>query len=97
MKAKLEFDLDDHSDRLAYKRCFSATDVYLCLHDIDNMLREYTKYGKGISSGDKIALPEGYYQINSYEAQLLHEFADTIRNKVFDILQNRDINMDDLE
>jgi len=97
MKAKLEFDLDDHSDRLAHKRCVSATDVYLCLHDIDNMLREYTKYGKGISSGDKIALPEGYYQINSYESQLLHELANTIRISLSNILENRNINMDDLE
>ena len=44
MKAKLEFDLDDPSDRKAHKRCVSATDAYLCLHDIDNMLRQKIKY-----------------------------------------------------
>lgn len=97
MKAKLEFDLDDPSDRKAHKRCVSATDAYLCLHDIDNMLRDYTKYSKGIDVGDKIALPEGWYTLNSYESQLLHTLAEIIRGKVNEITKDNRIDIEDLE
>ena len=97
MKGILEFDLDDYSDKLSHKRATSSTDVYLSLHDIDDMLRGYTKYEKGILSGDKIALPEGEHVITETESLLLYKLAETIRLKVGEIIESRGINMDDLE
>jgi hypothetical protein len=96
-KAIIEFDLNDYSDRLEHKRAIAATDAFIALHDIDNMLREYTKYSKGIDLGDTINLPEGPYKINSYESQLLHQLAHTIRINISNILDERGINMDYLE
>lgn len=97
MKAKLEFDLDDPSDRLAHKRAISSTDAYIALHDIDNMLRKYTKYSEGISAGDRVAMPEGYHDITETESQLMHILAEIIRTKVSVILEDRGVNLDDLE
>lgn len=97
MKAKLEFDLEDYSDQLSHRRAISATDAYLVLHDLDNMLREYTKYSKNISEGSEIALPEGYHKITEIESVLLHGLADTIRMKFGEIKEKYNINMDDLE
>jgi len=40
MKAKLEFNLDDWSDRFAHKRCVNATDAYIALFNISNCITE---------------------------------------------------------
>jgi hypothetical protein len=81
MKAKLEFDLDDPSDRKAHKRCVSATDVYLCLHDIDNMLRQKIKYELPIEENSNTALLT----------------VESIREEIYSILELHGINMEDLE
>ena len=44
MKAIIEFDLDDYSDRKAHKRAISATDAFLVLHELDNYFRNKLKY-----------------------------------------------------
>jgi len=97
MKGKLEFDLDDPSDRLAHKRASNATNAYIAFHEIDNMLREYVKYNKNINPGDKIALYDGYHEITEKESIILNEFAQIIRSKICSITTENDINMDDLE
>ena len=97
IQRRLEFDLNDYSDKLEHKRAIAATDAFIALHDIDNMLREYTKYSKGIDIGDTINLPDGPYKLNSYESQLLHQLAEIIRMKVSCILDDNGINMDYLE
>ena len=97
MKAKLEFDLDDHSDRLSHKRAVSATDVYLALHDFDNELRNMVKYGKLIETGQDIPLPEGYHKVTEKESELLHHVVSHIRLTLANQLEERGINMDDLE
>lgn len=81
MKAKLEFDLDDPSDRKAHKRCVSATEAYLCLHDIDNMLRQKIKYELPIEENSNITLLT----------------VESIREEIYSILESHGINMDDLE
>lgn len=47
MKATLEFDLNDFHDKLAHKRCISATDAYLCLLAVreDLLVAEYKIVG----------------------------------------------------
>ena len=97
MKGILEFDLDDRYDNLAHKRATSSTNAYLVLHDIDSMLRNYTKYEEGILPGDTMALPEGEHVITETEFVLLHSLAETIRLKVSQILESRGINLEDLE
>jgi len=97
MKAKLEFDLDDPSDRLAHKRAVSATDVYIAINDLDNHLRQMLKYDAHIGVGSKIALPEGYHEVTEKEAVLLHEVVDTIRSYLSSTLEQYGVNMDDLE
>jgi hypothetical protein len=97
MKAKLEFDLDDHSDRLAHKRCVSATDVYIALHRIDSDLREIYKYDKGIAPGDKIALEDGWHELTEKESEILHAIVSNIRNSMGIIIDDAGVNLDDLE
>jgi hypothetical protein len=96
-KAILEFDLSDRYDTLAHKRAIMSTDVYLALHDFDNELRNMTKYDAIIGAGNKIALPEGYHEITEQESILLFEVVNGIRNKLSNILEERGINMGDLE
>ena len=40
MKAILEFDLDDGSDKMAHTRCLKATDAYLVLWNFSEFLRK---------------------------------------------------------
>lgn len=96
-KAILEFDLNDSSDRLEHKRMLSSTDVFLALNDIDNMLRGYTKHYKDIDVDDTFNLPNGSHRLTEIESELLHAFAEVIRHKIIGIVNDRDINMDDLE
>lgn len=44
MKATLEFNLADSSEKLKHKRATSATDAYLVLFCIDQHLRSQIKY-----------------------------------------------------
>lgn len=39
-KAILEFDLNDHDDRLAHMRCVKATDMAIVLFEITNNLKK---------------------------------------------------------
>jgi len=39
MKAELTFDLDQPADREAHMRCVKATELALCLWDLDQWLR----------------------------------------------------------
>ena len=45
MKAILEFDLDEHDDRVAHLRAVKALDMALVLWDIDQYLRGLIKHG----------------------------------------------------
>ena len=45
MIAKLEFDLDEPSDRAAHMRCVKSLDMALALLDMGNGLRTALKYG----------------------------------------------------
>lgn len=45
-KGILEFNLDDSFEKEAFKRASSATDAYLVLWDIQEYLRNKSKYGE---------------------------------------------------
>lgn len=97
MKATIEFDLDDPSDRRAHRRCTNATNAYIAFHDIDNLLRNIIRYDSDIKPGDKICLPEGYHTISEEESAILHQFAMNIRFNIGKILEENQVDMDDLE
>lgn len=96
-KATLEFDLDDHSDKLAHRRAVSATGAFIALNDLDNHLRQMLKYDGHISAGTKIPLPEGYHEVTEKEAVLLHEVVRGIRFELSEILKDNRVDMRDLE
>lgn len=97
MKAKLEFDLDDPSDRRAHLRCTKATEAYIALFNIDNKLREYVKYEKGISPGSTWNLPDGSCKLTEHESSVMWHLAHQIRKEIAEIVQDLGINLDDLE
>lgn len=63
MKAVLEFDLNEQSDRRSHKRAISATDAYLVLFDIDNYFRNKLKYHE-LSDEAYSALEEARAKLN---------------------------------
>lgn len=97
MKAKIEFDLDDPGDKLSHRRCVNATNAYLVFYTFDQYLRNYTKYGKDINPGDKIALPEGYHELTEKESVILHEVIHGIRKHFSEVMEYYKVDMDDLE
>lgn len=97
MKARIEFDLDDPSDKKAHRRCINATNAYIAFFDIDNYLRSIVKYDSDIKPGDRIALPLGYHIISEEESAILNQFAMNIRFKIGKILEENQIDMSDLE
>ena len=97
MKAILEFDLDDFEDRNSHKRAINATNAYLALYKIDDMLRRIVKYDEDISPGYTIELINGSHTLTEHESVLLNTFASIIRGATHQILINQDINMGDLE
>jgi len=52
MKAILEFDLEDPDDAMSHRRCVSATDAFLVLHDICERFRTLDKDDVNINPSD---------------------------------------------
>lgn len=46
MKAILEFDLEDHDQKMAHLRCVKALNMAICLWELDQELRNIDKYDK---------------------------------------------------
>ena len=63
MKANLEFDLEDFSDRLAHQRCVSATNAYLALHELGEKFRQINKYGDGSDKVNVEDLRQTFFDI----------------------------------
>ena len=97
MKATLEFDLNDHYDKLSHRRALAGTDAYLAFNDIDSKLRAMTKHGVGTGAGKVVNLPTGPHVITEHEAELLYEIVMGIRAKFNQTLEYYSINMGDLE
>jgi hypothetical protein len=97
MKAILEFDLEEHSDRLAHKRSVNATNAYIAMHDFSNLLRQYVKYKANIGPGTKVALPEGYHVLTEKESEIVSAIVENIAAEYYEILENSDVRLEDLE
>lgn len=97
MKAILEFDLEDPSERLSHRRCINATGAYIAIHEFDNILREYIKHNHDIQPGSKWALPDGYHFLTDKESELVEHIIRHIRHQYHDVLKNSKIDLEDLE
>jgi hypothetical protein len=97
MKAILEFDLEDSSDKLSHRRAVNATNAYIAMHEFSNVLRRYLKYNKDISPGSKWALPEGYHVLTEQESELILHVIKQISHEYNDILKDSKIDLEDLE
>jgi len=65
MKSILQFNLDNASDNLAFKRAVKSTDVYLVLFNLQQEFRQYYKYDKAVNkTGDQVAeeLQDFFYE-----------------------------------
>jgi hypothetical protein len=80
-KGILEFDLNDPDDAMAHLRCVKSTDMALSLWDIIYEVRKETKR-----------------ELEGNEASTDAEFElhEKIFNKIFETLDERDINIDNL-
>ena len=54
MKAILEFDLNDHDEKMAHKRCLSSDSLCSVLHLIGQWLRGEIKYGNNEIRADHL-------------------------------------------
>lgn len=91
MKAKLEFDLDDFSDRKAHKRCVSATNAYIALYKIANeIFRPNRKHGyeKEI---------EELFDALGDDAEIGTEIVDKLETKFYNIIEELGLDLDDLD
>ena len=97
MKAILEFDLEDPSDKLSHRRCTNATNAYIAMHEFGNILRQYLKYNKDISPGSIWTLPEGYHYLTEKESELIQHVIRRISVEYNDILEDSKVDLEDLE
>jgi len=97
MKAILEFDLEDPSDKLSHRRCTNATNAYIAMHEFSNILRQYLKYDKDISPGSKWALPEDYHVLTEQESELIWHVIQQISHEYNNVLEDSKVDLEDLE
>lgn len=89
----LKFNLDTQEGRDAHFRACKADQAYRALSEIDDALRQYTKYETGIQEGEKYPLPLGPHTITQSESLLLHEFINNIREQLNEIVHENSINL----
>lgn len=90
MKAILEFNMDDPSDRLEHKRAIAATDAYIALTEIANQVfRPARKHG--------YSDPVIKTMIERCGEQESADLIDKLEDRFYEILKERGINLADLE
>lgn len=91
MKAKLEFDLNDFSDRKAHKRCVNATEAYIALRKVaEEVFRPNRKHGYGKDIEDLFgALGDRKY--------LAEEIIYKLEEKFYNIIEELSLDLNDLE
>ncbi len=88
-KATLEYDLNDEHERNAHKRALSSTNAYLALFKIDNTLRAMYKYQSLQDQEEVTNLLQNNEDCN--------RLVELMRDVFYNILEEEDINMNDLE
>lgn len=87
-KAILEFDLEDFHEQRAHMRAVKSTSAYICLHELQAVLRQMSKYQS--CDNERIT---NLLQNNEGCVELV----ELLRDVVYNIIQENDINMEDLE
>ena len=91
MKAKLEFDLDDFSDRKAHKRCVNATEAYIALQKIaDEIFRPNRKHGYETDI-------ENLFSILGDRKYLAEEIVYKLEEKFYNIIEELGLDLNDLD
>jgi len=98
MKAKLEFDLNDYSDKLAHKRAVSSTDAYIALNDIANLIfRPARKHGYDIPRLNELLETSREIITSDGETKLGYEVISMLEERFYNILGEHGVDLSDLE
>ncbi len=104
-KATLEFNLDEPFEKSAFKRACNATDAYLVIHSIANELfRPNRKHG--YPSDRQVQKATEFAEQNSWtifdseadgEYNIVSSAVDDLETQFYEILEQYDISLNDLE
>jgi hypothetical protein len=88
MKAILKFNLDDHFESNEHTRALKGTDCYIAFHNILEQLRGVMKYGPSAELAELI---------NKCPDDVGLDIVLHVRDMIVAELEERNINLDDLE
>jgi hypothetical protein len=88
LKAILKFDFNKPFERNAHTRAIKGTDCYIAFHSILEDLRSTLKYGPSIELAELI---------NKCPDDVGLDIVENIRDMILAELEERNINLDDLE
>ena len=98
MKAILKFNLDDHEDKMEYKRAMNGTNAYIALHRIANEIfrphRKHGYHGEIQEKLDKCGLVTDEHGSSVRNGE---EVISLLEDKFYIILAEYDINLSDLD
>ena len=98
-KVTIEFDLDDHSERMEHKRMINATNAYIAFHNLHTeIFRPYRKHGYNNRRLEKLfSRSLNVKDLNGEESTVAEEIMEILEEMFHNILENNKINMDDLD
>ena len=67
------------------------------MNEINDHLRLYTKHEVGIQEGCEFKTSLGTHKLTAHESDLLYTMASNVREEFFKILEDRNIDLKDLE
>jgi len=98
MKAILEFDLEDHEEKMEHKRAISATDAYIALSQIANeIFRPHRKHGYHGEIQEKLEKCGSHTDENGFEIGNGEEVISLLEDKFYAILAEYSVDLSDLE
>jgi len=98
MKVKLEFDLNDFSDKNAHKRVILADSAYIALRAIANeIFRPNRKHGYSDAKMKYLIENAKEIDLDDEKVNPVEMAIDTLEDKFYEILKEYSLNLDDLE
>ena len=95
---RLEYNLEEPYAKNAFKRACSADDVYIALHDIaQQIFRPARKHGYQDQEIQSKLENCGTYPDGEFEGSHGHDLVRLLEKSFYRILEERDVNLDDLE
>ena len=98
-KATLEFNLEEPYERLEFQRTINATNAYIVLHKIANeIFRPHRKHGYPDKSiQDLIENCPTYIGEDGFETNRTLEVISKLETMFYNIMEESNVNLDDLE